>query len=331
MKRRLRQWLFGIAAVALCAFALLYLFSIPSYPVRFGASFSPAYAAELGVDWRTAYAAMLAELKPPIIRIAAQWDEIEPVRGERHFADLDWMMDKAAESGARVLLTVGQKTPRWPECHFPAWYDGAAPDAREVFFSFADAVIARYRSHPALELWQVENEPFIRFRFGECAQFHEEWVDAEVARVRAADPAHRIVITDSGELGLWRKAVRTGDVLGTTMYRIVRRPSGAIWAYDWLPPAWYLLRARLWGEGYDRFFISELQAEPWFAGSIPAQTPVAEQELTMSPARLKNHLDYAQHTGASRAYLWGVEWWYWMKTARGDARYWDIAKSAFRD
>ncbi len=44
-------------------------------------------------------------------------------------------------------------------------------------------------------------------------------------------------------------------------------------------------------------------------GTGPKNTPIKEQELTMSPMRLQANIDVAEHTGASRAYLWGVEWW----------------------
>ncbi len=81
------------------------------------------------------------------------------------------------------------------------------------------------------------------------------------------------------------------------------------------------------GNVYDQFFVSELQAEPWFADTHPQNTSTETMEETMDPARLEAHLDYASRVGASRVYLWGVEWWYYMKQERNDSRYWDIVKS----
>ncbi len=79
----------------------------------------------------------------------------------------------------------------------------------------------------------------------------------------------------------------------------------------------------------ERFFISELQAEPWVKGSDPRTASVSEMEYSLNIGRLEKNIDYAEHTGATRAYLWGAEWWYWMKTEKNDSRYWDTVKKVF--
>ena len=55
------------------------------------------------------------------VRLSAQWDQIEKKKGEYDFNDLDWFMGEADKRGAKVALAVGQKVPRWPECHAPEW------------------------------------------------------------------------------------------------------------------------------------------------------------------------------------------------------------------
>lgn len=326
--RRIAKIFLGFFAVGLCSFALLHLLSIPSFPVEYGVSFSSDYAVSLGLDWRETYSAMLRDLRPSFIRIAANWKQIEPYRGEYQFQDLDWMVEQADAAGVRALLVVGQKIPRWPECHYPSWVDTKDPNAKQQFLSYVGAVVSRYRDHASVDEWQVENEPFIRFPFGECANFQESWVKEEIELVHALDPAKNIIVTDSGELGLWWRAGLAGDILGTTVYRFVKAPSGREWSYGWLPGAWYHLRARLFGKSAEEFFIAELQAEPWFTAAGPTDTAVAEQERGFTTERFRDHIEYARHTGASRAYLWGAEWWYFMKTRQNDARYWDIAKEA---
>lgn len=327
-RRVFRRIIFCTVSVAILGYALLWLWSVPEDSVQFGVSFSPAYAASLGVDWREAYRAILTDLRPKLIRIAAPWSEGEAKPGAYSFHDLDWMMNEATQHETQVLLVVGQKVPRWPECYYPSWADTAAPEAREAFLAYIGAVVARYSGHKALRAWQVENEPFIRFPFGECAKFQDAWVVEEIEQVRLLDPEKDIVVTDSGELGLWWKAARYSDVLGTTIYRFVKTPRGRLWAYDWLPAGWYRFRARVLGKGYDQFIISELQAEPWFTAEGPTDTARSGGANGFSPKRFLAHLEYARHTGASQAYLWGVEWWYFMKEKHGESRYWDIAKSA---
>ena len=35
-------------------------------------------------------------------------------------------------------------------------------------------------------------------------------------------------------------------------------------------------------------------------------------------------------TGLDTFYLWGVEWWYWMKTAQNQPAIWTEAKTLFK-
>src|SRR5438067_9802290 len=138
-------------------------------PVRLGYTYSPRQADYLGMPRRDTFTAALT-LDASLLRLGAYWDELEPAPGRYDFASLDWQMDQAAASGRGVVLTVGMKAPRWPEYFLPTWLkarvprqDGVAisdqPEVRERTLRFVGAVVARYRDHPALRYWQVENEP----------------------------------------------------------------------------------------------------------------------------------------------------------------------------
>ncbi len=341
MAKRMAIILAVVFGIGTALYLSLWFASRLTYPVAFGISFNHDHAQFLGLDWKIMYTDMLDDLKPAHIRIAAMWSDVQPVKPEGAFSatggpalgwdfgNVDFMMDEAKKRNTQVLLIVGHKAPRWPECHVPLWYDHADENSRAQLLAYVSAVVGRYKNHPALELWQVENEPFIPFKFGACQGYDPTAVSEEVALVRSLDPKHKIVITDSGELSTWRKASKAGDILGSTLYRVVETKSGMRWTYDWLPPAVYRLKARLWGKSADEFFISELQAEPWFTDATPFDTPVADQERTMNLGRLEKNFAYVEHVGASRAYLWGVEWWYWMKEKQGDARYWEMMKKVF--
>lgn len=321
------KYIIFILSLILITYLGLWWLSRQSFPVEYGISFNHNHATALGLDWRDVYTDMLEELQPKYVRIAAMWSEVEEEKGKYNFENVDFMMEKAEEHGTKIVLVVGQKAPRWPECHVPAWLNGYNGEKnKEHLLSYVTAVVERYKDHKALELWQVENEPFIKFRFGECEGFKEEFVQDEIDLVREIDLNHEIIITDSGELSTWRQAIKSSEYFGTTLYRIVRRPSGGIFTYDWLPPAIYRYKAKIWGQDLSKMFVSELQAEPWFTSSEPNDTPLEIQEQTMNPERLKKHFDYTEKIGVSRAYLWGVEWWYWIKEARGDARYWNMVK-----
>jgi hypothetical protein len=236
-------------------------------------------------------------------------------------------MDEAQKHNVKVLLAIGQKVPRWPECYIPEWIKTTpANEKNKELLSYIETTVKRYMDHPALEYWQVENEPFIKFEFGECGIFDEGLVKGEVELVKSLDTKHKIIMTDSGELSTWQKASSMGDILGVTLYRVVRTENGYVWNYGWIPSAFYNIRANFWGRDYSKFIISELQAEPWFTDGTPANTKIDIQEQTSSLAQMQKNILFAKKVGASRAYFWGVEWWYWMKTAQNNGAYWEEGK-----
>lgn len=321
-----------VAIILLIIYGILWTFSQKKYPVTFGTSFSPDYAESLGLNWKEAYIAMLADLKPSIVRIAAPWNEVEATEGHYSYDDVDFMMNEAAKYHAKILLVIGQKIPRWPECYIPNWVVSKNSDVRtKALLAYVKETVNRYSKNPALEMWQVENEPFISFPFGMCAGYSSANTAEEVKLVHFLDSKHQVLITDSGELSTWYTSSHAGDFFGTTLYRVVRTPQNFIWTYGYLPSAVYKVRAWLFGKDYAHFFIAELQAEPWFNSGSPTNTSVTEQELTMSPARMSDIITYARYTGASRAYFWGVEWWYWMKTKQNDSSFWNLAKQAIQN
>ena len=46
----------------------------------------------------------------------------------------------------------------------------------------------------------------------------------------------------------------------------------------------------------------------------------------MNFARTQTTIDFARRTGFSEIYLWGVEWWYWLKEEQRDVRFWDLGR-----
>ncbi len=305
----------------------LWWYGRASHPLVYGVSFSSQHAAWLHLDWKSIYREMLSELQPTYLRLSADWNEVEKIEGTYDFSSVDFMMTEAGKRGSKVVLAIGQKTPRWPECHTPGWVTKKTDEEYlEKLYTYIETTVLRYKNHDALEYWQVENEPYIMFDFGNCPMFQPDAVEKEFDIVRTHDTAHSIVVTDSGELSVWYPAAKRGDIFGSTMYRVVTTEKGTPLTYDWLPLGWYRARARILGLTADRFFISELQAEPWIGSGNVTSTPIDEQFKTMGIDRMKKNLEDAKHTGASRAYLWGVEWWYWMKHEKGDNSFVNVAK-----
>jgi len=323
MRRRSAAAILAIALALLAGLFFWYRASLPRSHAApaFGVTFSAKYARELGLDWRAAYLATLDDLGVRHLRIPIYWDEAEPERGRYAWDDIDWMLDEAGKRGAGVTLAVGRKTPRWPECHVPGW--AAALDEerqQERVLAFLEAEVLRYRAHPAVKVWQVENEPL--FHFGRCPPPDREFLKREILLVRGLD-TRPIMVTDSGELSTWIRTASLGDVLGISMYRLVwNKYLGEL--YWPVSPLYYTDRINLLSPVVKKVIVSELQAEPWFRLPV-AETPLDEQFAQMDPERLRGNVEFAVSTGASEIYLWGVEWWYWLKT-QGHDDLWDAAR-----
>ncbi len=322
------KWILrGILTLFIFTLIAGWIASLRHTAVTYGVTFSIERAKELGLDWKKAYADTLTELQPQYIRLSAPWNEIEPKRGQFVWTDTDWLLDEAAKHDTKVLLSVGQKTPRWPECRWPQWATLLTTEERRTaLVNYVKGTTEHYRAHPALELWQVENEPFLPFEFGECALFDVNAVQDEVAAVRSLDATHKIMMTDSGELGSWREALGAGDVFGTTLYRVVNFPNGWPMYYDWVPPKLFAFAAWLRGTSAADIMIAELQAEPWFTNATALTLSAEDQIKKFSVERLKRHAWVAEHIGSPRAYWWGTEWWYFMKVKQNEPAYWNAAR-----
>lgn len=280
----------------------------------YGVSFNTEYANYLGFDSKTVFNKILNEWNFRYIRLSAQWNLIEKTKGQYDWQDLDWLMDAAASRNAKIMLAVGHKTPRWPECHTPAWVDASKKEETTAsLHNFIRLVVERYKDHPALEIWQVENEPFLKF--GNCEIISEDELKQEIDLVKSIDAKHPAIVTASGELSLWFDTARATDLFGTTLYRVVWNKTIGYFSYDWIIPAVFY-KAKLWLNSRDinTAYITELQAEPWIPDKDLLDTPIDEQYKSMNLQQLQKNILFANKTGMPRAYLWGAEWWYWLET-----------------
>ena len=323
-----RKLIFGGIGILIFVIILGLLFFMPPSEPIWGISFSQKVSTEMGLDWRATYDAILSDLGAHNLRIATYWNMLEPSPSTYAWEDLDYQVRAAEKAGAKLTLALGRKTPRWPECHMPDWVAALPIEHQQAaLLDMLRAVVSRYKDSLALERWQVENEPFLGF--GGCSLWAESFLDREIAAVRELDPAHKIVVTDSGELSMWWRIARHGDLVGVTMYRRVWSDVFHRYVTFPIPAAWYELKAILARIFSNKSVINvELQAEPWGNGLPSSVTPENERQ-TMSPEIFESNLDYARRTSLSEVYLWGAEWWYFKKTVQNNSAYWDLARPLF--
>ncbi len=296
--------------------------------ITWGVNFSQKQASELGLNWAEVYLALLDDLKVRNIKLAVYWDLIEPEEQQYFFNDLDWQVQKAESYGAKLILVVGMKTPRWPECHIPQWAENKSKDDQQTrILNMIEKIAERYKNSPALEYWQIENEPF--FSFGNCPWVDKSFLEKEIKLVKEIDSRHPIIISDSGEGSLWITAAKLGDVVGTTLYRKVWfTQANRYWTWPF-NPTYYWKHAALIKKFFRKnVIIVELQAEPW-GPQLLYQLPPEEQKKTMNLEKFRQNIDFARKTGLDKFYFWGTEWWYWMKVRQGQPEIWNEAKKLF--
>lgn len=313
-------------------FISIILFAMPRNGgrVTYGVTFSKDFATYLGLDWKETYLALLDDLGVREFRIPTYWTETENTRGIYRFDDIDWQINEAKNRNAKIILNLGQKQPRWPECHIPDWAKNlSTAERQQKLLDVIKITVERYKADNTISRWQIENEPYLLF--GDCPKFDEDFLDREIALVRSLDGTRPIVISDSGELGTWYGAGRRADILGTTLYRIVWDKYLGYVKYP-ISSLVYRIKAAIimLTTHVNKIIIVELQAEPWGPKMI-IDTQIEEQYKSMGVDQFKNNIEFVKQVEFSEAYLWGGEWWYWLKTKHNDPRIWDEARKVFQN
>lgn len=307
----------------------------PAKHIKWGVNFSQKHSELLGLNWKENYLAILDDLGVQRIKLITYWDDLEPENGKYNFDDLDWQIQEAAKRDAQILLVMGMKTPRWPECHIPKWAANLSKqEQQENILKLIETIVLRYKDVQSPKLnnliwgWQVENEPF--FPFGECPWTDAKFVIKEIDLARQLDDKNRSVFTtESGEAPLWIRAAMVGDMVGTSLYKKVWVSQLGIYVHYPFPEVFYYRKMKLIEKLFGKKVICvELQTEPW-GPVLLYDLDLKEAEKTMNLEQFKNIIRFAGRTGIDEFYLWGAEWWYWMRTKHNDSQIWNEARKLF--
>lgn len=301
---------------------------------KYGITWSAPYAESLGLDANEGLKTALDDLGVRLVRIPAYWNLIEPDRGRFDMDVLKKQLDLIALHGGKAIVVVGATAPRWPECWIPGWVSRLTTQEREqAQLNYVKHVFDAFVDHPALESWQVENEPLLTV-FGACKDQRREFLENEITFVKRLelskfpdDPHHRVITTDSGELSTWLGFAGLTQGKGISVYRSILTTWG-VWTYDFLPPFFYARKAALVSWLTGPIFVSELQMEPWERVPLTV-APLSDQFRTFDITRMESNFSYAERLGFPRVYFWGAEWWLWMKEKMNHPEFWEMAKRFF--
>ncbi|MGH2583859.1 MAG: hypothetical protein ACRDJE_02990, partial [Dehalococcoidia bacterium] len=195
-------------------------------------------------------------------------------------------------------------------------------------------------AHPAVEAIQVENEPFVHFQgHANGWRIRKEFLAREIATVRAADPGeHPIVVSHASWVKMddtWRWILENADAVAQSVY--TKRQRGP-WPWFYIFP--YRIgpltpdlpgQARVAAEQGKLLWIGELQAEPYEHPSVDIRSIPTGEAASFSTRWLRENIRLAARSGASRVYLWGVEWWAYLRERRGEPELWEEAKRVIRN
>src|SRR3989339_1119993 len=120
-----------------------------------GIVFSFKQVERLGLDPRIFFLKTLDDFKPRYLRVIAYWDRVEKKDNEFDFSELDFQMQESSKRGIKTTLAVGEKVPRWPECHYPDWVKAVDSESerQKQVLDYLRAVILRYKNYENLEFW----------------------------------------------------------------------------------------------------------------------------------------------------------------------------------
>lgn len=331
----------------------------PSGGAPLGISFRPLQARALGLEPGAALDDLLG-YPFPVIRLAAYWDRIEPAPGKFDPTWLDWQVDAAERAGKRIIICTGPvKAFGYPEFFVPRHHLPAPlPEGRlvtpethrpllEAGIEFLTRIIGRYAGRGSVIAWQVEHEVADPLGMEHSWRLSAGFAAAEVAAARAADPSRPVLL--NGFLPAtapvtaaqwWRTrdqgdslaaAGRLADTIGVDYYpRHALAALGRRTAYldgggSRLGPRRYRNLARQAEADGKQVMITEIQAEPWEAVTVPPSPPGRGMYSCLPEHMIRNYnrcVRWSRRTppGASAYLFWGAEYWL-LRARQGDPSY----------
>jgi glycosyl hydrolase family 42 (putative beta-galactosidase) len=333
----------------------------PRGSARLGISFRSPQVEAFGLDGTAALRSLL-DYPFHLLRLGAYWRRIEPRPGVFDPRELDSQIEAAERAAKQIIVCVGAlKTFGYPEFFAPDHHlRQALPEGTRIRASayasllaaateFVERVVERYKGSPAVVGWQVEHEAVDPLGMEHSWRLDAGFVEREVQAVRQADPSRPIIMNGFLPASLlvtlaqwWQTrdqgdslvvASRLADIVGVDVYprHALFRVGGRTLYVDGSHGPWQQLRlrrvfaaARRRGR---RVMISEGQAEPWEAVTLPPN-PDRLRMYSCPPeqviATYNRCLAWARSSEFSLdAYLfWGAEYWM-LRHQAGDSGYLD--------
>jgi hypothetical protein len=323
---------------------------------RLGISFRLPQVDALGLEPRPALDRLL-RYPFQLLRLGAYWNRLEPAPDRFVTDELDGLIDAAERAGKQVLLGLGAvKNFGYPEFFVPSHRlrqpirEGVLVHADDHAWLLEPAlehlgrVVERYCRRDCIIGWQIEHESVDPLGLEHSWRLAADFVSAEIASVRDADPSHRPILLN-GFLPMsipvaaqqwWRTrdqgdslafATDHADIVGLDVYPrhgLVSLGPLTFYLDGGDRPSQRWLRARVLATAARKgrkVMISEGQAEPWETVVTPPD-PRGGVMYSCSPEQMVQTYNACMRwTAAPYAYLfWGAEYWL-LRERSGDPSY----------
>jgi hypothetical protein len=312
-----------------------YIHSEANKPLQLGVSFIPDYAESLGLDPQQTMNALIdAGVKQ--FRLVSYWSDSEPSKGTYDFSQLDWQFKTAEAHHAKIILTLGLRQPRWPECHMPSWASNETPAVwQPQLGAYMQSVIKRYQHSSSLQSYQLENEYFLK-GFGNCDSIpgaeDRNRLISEYQLLKQLDSKHPVIIGRSNNSLGWPVGKPQPDLFSVSIYKRVWDAGASRRYLEYPQPGWFYGFLAGWQKivNHRDMIIGELQGEAWPPrGQDIQKISLAEQNKSMNAVRLKDRIDYGKATGMKQIELWGAEYWYYRDIKLHDPSLMNVARQEF--
>lgn len=292
-----------------------------------GVSYSLKTAHDFDISVEDSFTALLDDLQIREFRLMSYWDLHEKDRNIYDFSELDLLFEEVGKRNGSITLSIGARQPRWPECHIPEWAKNLdKTDYQAELLEYISEVVNRYKSHPALDTYQLENEAVLK-SFGVCEEPDRKLLRQEYELVKSLDSSHKVIMSQSNQYGFPVRGPEP-DAYGFSVYKKVHEGRILNRVITHPIPAWYhSFRANIIEIFHQRpVIIHELQMEPW-GDRATQKMSIDEQNQSMSTKQIHKNFKFAKKTGIKTMYLWGAEWWYWRTVEYDDPSIWETVRA----
>jgi hypothetical protein len=277
---------------------------------KFGASLSHKQCSVFKLNWEDCLK-LGCELGLELIRIPIYWSDVQKIQNNKlDFSLIDKQLKILKKYDLKVCLQFGVKSLWWPEFYFPKgisysefFNSDNSSKLQSQYLEYISELVKRYDHNRQITCYQIENEPF------NPAGKHNDTIPCDFLKkeVKLIKKLSAKPIISSGFVPTNKLAILSNLRKNFSLDRV-----GIQYYYKYERPKWNFLdnfvfaylRVYMFFLGSktrNKFFFSELQAQPWLSKDIRAKISLPGQYAKKLQKIIKLPID--------EFWFWGLEFW----------------------